>query len=151
MLCCCGIVLWRNVYWSRSSSGREELRVQEAACFADCMIRIVVTHGSQSQQLAVKRDCSINFADAVWSGPRVAVFVDAGYCGTLKVAYDTSSGRPVNFDLMQQLLRAAIVKDYGVTPDELRVDGGDVFSWATYRYDGNARRSLAAFRMRYRR
>jgi hypothetical protein len=66
----------------------------------------------------------------VWK--RGGVFVDGSYCGTSKAAYDVQAHRAVDFTSVEPWLKQAIVRDYDVTPEELRAKGGDVFAWATY-------------------
>ena len=79
----------------------------------------------------------------------MSVFVDGGYCGPIKVAYDTTSQRNVDFEMTEQWLKPAIIKACGVTSDELQANGGDVLVWATYPGDGNQRRSMDEFHRRY--
>ena len=74
---------------------------------------------------------------------------DGGYCGQIKVAYDTSSRRSVDFGSAETWLSSSIIKSYGVSAQELRSSRGDVFMWATYPGDGNPRRSRDEFRKRY--
>lgn len=112
-------------------------------------MRIVVQQGWRSDQIARREDCIVNFAHANWSGPLVAVFVDGGYCGQFKVAYDVHLRGQVDFALVAGRLRESIVKAYGVTPAELAANDGDVFQWATYPGDGVPRRSTQEFHRRF--
>lgn len=91
----------------------------------------------------------MNFAHAAWKGSRVAVYVDGGYCGPVKAAFDTATGENVNFESLEPILRSSIVDSYSVTPDELRVFGGDVLAWATSG-DGKSHRAPEEFFRRYR-
>ena len=78
----------------------------------------------------------------------VAVFADALWCGQIKVAYDTTAGRALDFKTTEPWLGEAIVDSYGVSADELAANGGDVLKWATYPGDGRFRRSMNEFRRR---
>ena|SRR2546425_5982544 len=149
LVSCRGIVTWGTVYSSVSRNGEVELLVQEKGCFADCAVQVIVKRGWRTEQIAWKSDCVINFAHADWAGNIVAVFVDGGSCGQIKAAYDISSRRAVDFRSTERWLSNSIIKAYGVTPQELQTDNGDVFAWATYPGDGNPRRSMDEFRRRY--
>jgi hypothetical protein len=107
----------------------------------DCSLRIVVEQGLRSEQIAYRRGCVLNFAEASWTGSVVAIFVDGGYCQQIEVAYDVALHRTVTVSTFEPALRSAIVEDYRVDPSELRAAGGDVFQWATYPGDGNPHRS----------
>ena len=107
---------------SASRNGEVELLVQEKGCFADCAVQVIVKRGWRTEQIAWKSDCVINFAHADWAGNIVAVFVDGGYCGQIKAAYDTSSRRAVDFRSTERRLSNSIIKAYRVTPQELQTD-----------------------------
>ena len=79
----------------------------------------------------------------------MGIFVDGGYCQQIEVAYDTSTNAEISYSLMKAQLGQAIVRDYNVTPDELRSKEGDVFAWASYLGDGEVRRGVEEFRERY--
>lgn len=79
-----------------------------------------------------KTRCVVFFAHAAWSGSVVVVFVDGGYCGQFRVAYDFTSDRLVDFKTAEPALRETIIRDYGVTAEELKSNSGDVLKWATY-------------------
>jgi hypothetical protein len=79
----------------------------------------------------------------------VAIFVDGGYCGLIKRAYDTASGRSIDFATGEGALRMAIMKSYAVSPVELAANNGDVFAWATYPGNGGPHRSRSEFLRRY--
>ena len=96
-------------------------------------------------------DCSLGFAHAVWQGSKVAVFLDGGYCGRHKVAFDLSTERPARFSSLEPLLRASIIESYSVSAQELAAHNGDVFHWATYQGDGRPSRGNMEFRERWRR
>lgn len=132
-----------------TSDGEAQVLVQEKGCFADCAVQVVVKRGWSAEQIAWKSDCIINFAHAEWSGGVVAVFVDRGYCGPIRVTYDRTSRRSVDFKMTEQWIKPSIIKAYGVTSDELLANGGDVLVWATYPGDGNPRRSMDEFHRRY--
>lgn len=129
---CGGILTWKSVYSAASPDGKATVRVEETACFADCALQVVVSHGWHTAKIARRSDCVVFFAHAVWSGNVVVVFVDGGYCGDIRVAYDVASGRVVDFKNGEPWLKEAIIRDYGVTRDELLANRSDVFKWATY-------------------
>ncbi|HKA00107.1 MAG TPA: hypothetical protein VKE70_26535 [Candidatus Solibacter sp.] len=79
----------------------------------------------------------------------MAIFVDGARCGTVRAAYDSASGHAINFDTVAADLRASITRDYNVTADELRANGGDVFKWATYAGNGHPNRGTNEFLKRY--
>jgi hypothetical protein len=56
-------------------------------------------------------------------------FVDGTYCGQLRVAYDFSSHRIVDYRTVEPALRESIIREYGVTAEELKANCGDVFKW----------------------
>ena len=145
----CGVFLWQTVYSKRGPVDQEEVKVEQAACFADCVVQIVVSKGGKITRIALARRCVVEFAHATWIGPIAGVFVDGTFCGQTRVAYDTSSGKPVPFEHVQQALAESIIRDYAVTPAELKAAGGDLFNWATYPGDGTPRRSMDEFRKRY--
>ena len=146
---CRGIVTWGTVYKSVSPDKKSELLVQEMACFADCVLRVVLKRGWHTEQIANKSDCFVNFAHAEWSGSTVAAFVDGFYCGDIRVAYDMKAGRVVDFKSAEPWLRRSIIKAYAVTDSELQSNKGDAFVWAMYPGDGNSRRSMDEFRKRF--
>jgi hypothetical protein len=145
----CGVVAWREVYCSSASHSNVRACVEQKCGMADCSLRIVVYKGSGSEQIAYRRGCIINFAEASWTGSTIAMFVDGGYCQQLEVAYDAGAQRVVPASTFESALRSAIVNDYRVSPSELRAAGGDVFQWATYPGDGNPHRSKEEFARRY--
>ena len=146
---CRGIVTWGTVYHSVSPDKASELLVQEKGCFADCALQVVLKRGWHMERIASKGDCVVNFAHADWSGNIVAVFVDGGYCGQIRVAYDFNAHRMIDFNSAVPWLRSSIVNAYHVTDSELQSNRGDVFLWATYPGDGNPRRSMEEFRKRF--
>jgi hypothetical protein len=146
---CRGIVAWGTVYNSVSPDGALELVVQEKGCFADCALRVGLKRGWHTEQIAWKSDCVVNFAHAEWSGTTVATFVDGGYCGDIRVAYDMKARRLVDFTSAEPWLRDSIIKAYGVTHIELQQNRGDIFAWATYPGDGSPRRSMEEFHKRF--
>lgn len=140
--------MWKTLYSDRSADGKE-VKVQEAACFADCAVRVVAIADGQSTPIIHASQCVVNFAHAIWIGPVVGIFVDGGTCGPIRVAYDTSSGRSVPFTNVERALAESIIRAYAVTPAELKSAGGDVFVWATYPQNGKPRRSMDEFRKRH--
>lgn len=147
---CAGILSWATVYSSRSLNGEAELRVQESGCFADCALRIIVKQGWSTTKIASASDCAVFFAHAAWKGSRVAVYVDGGYCGPVKAAYDTATGEKISFETLEIMLRSSIVNEYSVTTEELQAHGGDVLAWATYPGDGLSHRGPEEFRKRFK-
>jgi hypothetical protein len=144
-----GILFWGTVYSSKSPDRSAELFVQERGCLADCAVQIVVKRGWHTDRIAWKSDCVIEFAHAEWVGDTVAVFVDGGYCGQIRAAYNTRSRKAVDFKSAEQALRASITKAYRVTSSELEASNGDVFRWATYPGDGQPHRSMVEFRKQF--
>jgi hypothetical protein len=145
----CGIVTWQGVYCSNQTHGNARVCVEQKCGLGDCSLRIVVAQGSRHEQIAYRRGCVLNFAEAYWTGSVVATFVDGGYCQQMKAAYDVALQRTVPVSTFEPGLRSAIVEDYRVDSSELRAAGGDVFRWATYPGDGNPRRSTDEFARRY--
>lgn len=148
---CTGFLTWRTVYSSASSDRDSVLLVQEAGCFADCSVRVVMMQGRRERVIATASDCAVTFAHSAWSGSIVAVLVDGLYCGQIKVAYDTATESKVDFESAQAWLKLSIVEAYKVTAEELEANNGDVFQWAIYPGDGQSRRSVREFRSRFRR
>jgi hypothetical protein len=146
---CRGFLTWATVYRSVSPDKESELLVQETNCLSDCALRVVLSTGWRVKEIASKADCSVNFAHAEWSGTTVAAFVDGFWCGDIRVAYDVKARRAVDFQSAEPWLRSSIIKSYDVTDSELKSNQGDVFAWATYPGDGNARRSSDEFRKRF--
>ena len=145
----CRIVTWGTVYAALSPDAEAELQVQEKACFEHCELQIVVKRSWSTEQLAWRSDCVIDFAHAAWEGPIVSVFVDGASCGQMKVAFDTNSHRSVDFKSTEKWLGNSISQAYGVTPQELESNHGNVFIWATYPCDGHPWRSTDEFRKRH--
>src|SRR5215472_10760126 len=107
---CGGIVTWGTVYSLASRDGTAGVLVQENACFADCAVRIVVKRGGHSDQIAWRSDCYLTFAHAEWIGDAVALFADGGYCGQIRVAYDSRLRRPVECKSEEDRLRSSIIR-----------------------------------------
>jgi hypothetical protein len=145
----CGIVTWKTAYTSASGDGSTKIAVAQMRGLSDCMLRVVASNGWHSQTVALNRGCIIEFAHAVWSGNRVAVFVDGSFCGSITVAYDFGTNREIAFETLSRNLKAAIIRDYSVSADEVQASGGDVFRWASYPGDGVEHRAMAEFRRRY--
>jgi hypothetical protein len=145
----CGVVTWRGVYCSNQTHGDARVCVEQKCGLADCSVRIEVDQGSRSEQIAYRRGCVINFAQASWTGPIVGVFVDGGYCQQIKAAYDVAANRVVPFSTVESVVKSAIIQDYRVGPSELKASSGDVLVWATYPGGGNPHRSKDEFARRY--
>jgi hypothetical protein len=149
-LCSCqGYLSGHSVYSSKSPDGKANLQVTLSGCCGNYAVKVNLERGSGTEGIAVKSDCWFEFAHAHWNGKKVAIFVDGVVCGSIKTAFDTESGRELEFQTMEDQLRESIVKSYGVSPEELNSFGGDVFAWATYQGDGVARRSQLEFRKRF--
>jgi hypothetical protein len=146
---CGGTLSWAPVCSFSAPNGKSEVRIEVKNCLADCDVQVLVKRGWHSDRIAWKSDCSVNFAHASWSGSRVGVFVDGGYCGPIKAAFDTELRHAIEFKMIKDELRNAIINSYRVTPEELLANEGDVFAWSTYPGDGKPRRSMEEFRKRY--
>jgi hypothetical protein len=146
---CRGILTWATVYESVAPDGGTTLQVQVSKCFGDCDVRVVVNRGWSAERIAARSDCAVQFAHAEWEGDTVAVFVDGSSCGPIKAAYDARARRAVEFAAVEPWLRDSITRSYGVTADELSANQWDVFQWATYPGDGQARRSTEEFSRRF--
>jgi hypothetical protein len=127
----CGVVFWTTEYTSSQPDGKASIEVQLRGCLDDCALRIVAKQDRRAKQIAWGNDCIVSFAEAAWSGSTVAIFVDGGTCPPIRVAYDFSKEQRVDFESFAPSLRAAIVKDYAVTSEELEQAEGDVFRWIT--------------------
>jgi hypothetical protein len=145
----CGIATWREVYCSNQPHGNARACVQEKCGLADCSVEIAVKQDAVSELIGYARGCVIDFAQAAWVGSTVGVFVDGGTCQQIRAAYDLASKREVPFSAVEGAVRSAIIKEYGVSPNELKTAGGDIFKWATYPGDGLQRRSKDEFSIRY--
>lgn len=136
-------------YTFPAADQRSEVRIEQYDCgFGDCAIRVVLKHGWRYAYLANRSDCALNFAHAAWQEGRVSIFVDGGYCGQIKTAFDAANWSNLDFTTTEAWMRAAIIADYSVTPEELQANHGDVFAWATYPGDGKPRRSVQEFQKR---
>jgi hypothetical protein len=140
----CGVVFWREVYSSTRSDGKARAGVEELCGLANCTTKVVVKHDRVYAQIDHRRGCNITFAEAVWVGPTIGVFVEDSTCPPTKVAYDTSVASTVPFARIEEALRADIAKTYGVSQAELQAAGGDVFRWA-----GDSARARSEFRARH--
>jgi hypothetical protein len=139
---------WTTVYLCPLPDGAAVLKVETLSNFGDEELRVVVNRGWQSKEIAYRSDCSLNFAHGAWQESVVAVFIDGGYCGQIRIAYDATTQRAIDFKAAEPWLRAAIIKSYTVSADELRRYRGDVFEWATDRGDGWPRRGSIEFERR---
>ena len=93
----------------------------------------------------------MNFAHVSWSpDSRVAgIFVDNGYCSSIREAYDVRTASVVPFEPMADRVRHSIINEYGVSQKDLAAYGGDPLEWAHYPGDGIARPGVEAFRKKY--
>jgi hypothetical protein len=64
-------------------------------------------------------------------GPTAITFVDGQFCRPIKVAYDFTKGQVVDFETVAPILKAAIIRDYAFTAEELRDADADAFRWVT--------------------
>jgi hypothetical protein len=115
----CGILTWKAIYSCPRPGIKGAVRVEEMCGLADCNVRIVVTDRWLDTPVTQRRGCVVMFAHAAWLGNLVAIFVDGGYCGTIKAAYDVQAHRAVDFTSVEPWLKQAIVRDYHVTPDSI--------------------------------
>lgn len=145
----CGVLTPREVYSSRSPNGKAVTAVSEMCGLADCTVSIVIQEGFHSNRIKVARGCVIEFAQAAWSGSRVGVFVDGSLCEVITAAYDTSTHQVIPFESMRPAVEAAIIRDYGVTQDELAQVSGNVLVWAHYPGDGEDHRAKTEFHKRH--
>ena len=125
----CGVLSWRDVYVSRQLSGRGTIKLQEMCGFSDCSIRVLVSNGSRSRQILYRRGCAVKFADAIWVGSRVGLFVQGGSCQRVELGFDINDAREIEFSELANSLRGALMKEYGISKRELEAAGGDVFDW----------------------
>ena len=138
------------MYTSAAPDGVRKVMVKESWCFADCAVDVVLAGKWINRTIASKSDCLVEFAHAAWKGTVVSVFVDGLWCGKIRVAYDTATGKPVDFASTEDWLRRDIVSAYKITPQELATKDGNVLAWVTYDGDGKARRATREFQARHR-
>lgn len=138
------------VYTSEAPDGVRKVMVKELACFGDCVVHVVLAGKWRNTTIASASDCWVQFAHAAWQGSVVSVFVDGLWCGKIRVAYDTGTGKKVDFAGTEEWLRRDIVSAYAITAKELSEKNGDVLAWVTYDGDGKARRATKEFYARYR-
>jgi hypothetical protein len=50
----------------------------------------------------------------------------------IKVAYDAVANHKVDFNRAKSWLEEALIRDYSVTPEELRANDADILKWATW-------------------
>jgi hypothetical protein len=129
--CSCGVITWKTVYASHAPGSNAAILLRETGCLGDCKVRIIAQNGWREVPIADKYDCSIAFAHAAWVDSIVALFADGTSCGEIRVAYDTASHRTLDFNSYVPTMRASILKEYAVTPAELRANHGDIFFWVT--------------------
>jgi hypothetical protein len=140
----------QTVYTSVAPDTLRQVVVQEYGCSFDCAVRVVLKEKWRSETIASGDDCSVRFTHAAWKGTVVSVFVDGFWCGKIHTAYDTATGKPVDFASTEEWLRRDIVSAYQITPQELATKNGDVLAWVTYDGDGKARRATREFQARHR-
>jgi hypothetical protein len=138
------------MYTSTAPDGVRKVMVKESWCFADCAVDVVLAGKWRNTTIASGNDCLVEFAHAAWQGSVVSVFVDGLWCGKIRVAYDTATGKHVDFASTEAWLRRDIVSAYQITPQELATKNGDVLAWVTYDGDGKARRATTEFQARHR-
>jgi hypothetical protein len=113
-----GILTWKTMFSSESPDRKAVLRVEERACFAS---------NRRESRLAQHEDRGKDGLRCIFRARGVV-----GNCRQIRVAYDCASDRVVDFKTAEPWLREAIIRDYGVTAEELKANSGDVFKWATY-------------------
>ena len=148
---CAGVISWLPIYTSHSPDRKWDVRVEVRKCLADCAVRVVLNdRWLFATQLGSGEDCNVAFAHVIWVGSKVGVYVDGAICPPIKAAYDVNAKRKVPFAELEDDMRRSIIADYGVTQEEIEENGGDVFKWASFRSEGDARRSLLMFREKQR-
>lgn len=109
---------WETVYSAASADGKARLLVRDRNCL---------------------NDCAIEFAHAAWSGTVASILADLTWCSTVMVAYDTATGKAVEFESTVDWLKEDIAASYRTSEWELNQHGGNAFSWAIRRSDGKWR------------
>lgn len=128
------------------------MRVKEFCGFPDCVVGASVQTGWWSETtIETRYDYIVRFAHVAWSpDSRVAViFVDDGFCCSMREGYDVTTGSFVPFEPLADLVRKSIVKEYGVRPSDLAPYRGDPLECAHDPGDGVARPGVEAFRWNY--
>lgn len=138
------------VYTSVAPNAMRQVIVQEYACASDCSVRVVLKDHWRQETIASGNDCLVEFAHAAWKGSVVSVFVDGLWCGKIRVAYDSATGKHLDFSSTEEWLRRDIVAVYQITPQELATKDGDVLAWVAYDGDGKSRRATNEFQVRHR-
>jgi hypothetical protein len=121
----------QTVYTSVAPNALRQIIVQEYGCSSDCAVRIVLKEKWRSETIASGDDCSVKFAHAAWKGSLVSVFVDGAWCGKIRVAYDTATGKHVDFASTEDWLCRDIVSAYQITAPELAKKDGGVLFWVS--------------------
>lgn len=134
------------LYTSVAPDGARKVFVEERSGFGDSAVTVLVDR----TPIGGGNDCSVQFAHAAWKGTVVSVFVDGLWCGKIRLAYDTATGKHVDFASTEEWLCRDIVAAYQITPQELATKNGDVLAWVTYDGRGYARRGTEEFRFRHR-
>lgn len=113
------------VYTSVAPDGLRVVTVHARSGFGDSAVTVM----ADRTPIAGANDCAVEFAHAAWRGSVVSVFVDGLWCGKIRVAYDTATGKPVDFASTKDWLCRDIVAVYQITPQELAMKNGDVLAW----------------------
>ena len=142
----------KTLITSRAPDHSAIIRVKEMCIFPDCLVSVTAQPGWWTEEtIAHRSDCIVNFAHVAWtSDSRVAaIFVDNGYCSSIREAYDVKKPSVTPFDPFADLIRRSIVREYGIHPEDLAPYGGDPLEWAHYPGDGIPRPGVDAFRQKY--
>ena len=139
-----------SVYRSFSPDAMRQIIVQEYGCSSDCAVRVVLRDKWRRETIASASDCHVAFAHAAWKGSLVSVFIDGAWCGKIRVAYDTATGKHIDFASTGDWLRRDIVSAYRITPQELAATNGDALACVTNEGSVGPSRAASEFYARHR-
>lgn len=141
VLSCGGALTFDDVFFAKAPDGRREVRVSEAACFADCVVRVSVVSERGKRDLAVKGDGYVDFVEAAWSpdSRTVSVFVHLLFRSGLLTGYDFEKQSLLPEEIIRPRLEAALRTRYSLPPDFLLPFQGDLDRWSyevgRYKFD----------------
>ena len=87
----------------------------EWGCYSDCQLKVLYEWDGLLETIATGDDCAMRFAHAAWREGVVSVFVDGGFCGPIRVAYDTRRHSVVAFETTAQWLAQDMQQTYGIS------------------------------------
>lgn len=138
---------------SRSPDGSSKIQINELCPGADCRVDVIASKGwLRGKTVAWRSDCFIYFAQVAWSpDSRLAgIYVGNAWCGDIREGYDLKTGSNVPFSTVAEMIRTAIVKDYGLKPTDLLPYHDDPLEWAHNPRDGSPRPAMELFHARFR-